>query len=120
MQLEDILESMYQFTSDVFSKHDNEVKLLVSAYSDLESDAKKNIVKIINEAGNWFPKILDDRIKKGELRKMDTNTAALSVIGIFSYHFIIEQMCLGEGVLKNKELRKQIFKSLISTWKSEA
>ncbi|MBN3491056.1 TetR/AcrR family transcriptional regulator [Acholeplasma equirhinis] len=120
MKLEDILESMFQFTQDVFVKFDQEIKLIVGAFMDLDDSYKKNIETIVNQTKQWFPELLKDRINIGEIRAIDIHTATLSVVGMFTYHFVVEEMNLGEGALKDDKVRNHIFKSLVSTWKKEA
>src|SRR5690606_8366607 len=68
MQLEDILESMFQFTKDVFTKFDQEIKLIVGAFMDLDDSYKKNIETIVDQTKQWFPELLKDRIKKNEIK----------------------------------------------------
>ncbi len=119
MSIDDVLESIYQHASEIFEIHFHEIKLLILEYWKSNDGKKSEINTIINKTELWFPQMLAERAKKGEIKEIDYESATYAVISIFMHHFMSRIIGMEKGYLNDPSKRHKLFKLITTSWKEK-
>ncbi len=119
MAIDDILEAIYQTINEIFKEHFEEIKLIFIKLEEIDNEAKKELIYMIQLRQKWLPEFLYKRALKNEIKAFDYESATQLNISLLTHHFMVLLTGINQGPLSDDESRRKIFKHLVSLWKGQ-
>lgn len=118
LPLEEALERIYRHWLELLDEHydifrimfcENEVRDVVDA---------EELNTILSGRKQWFPRLLRERIRAGEIREIDCDFAGDLVFSILFDGLMIRVSNMGGGWLDVPEYRAAAFRALVHSWRA--
>lgn len=118
MPLEKVLESYYENITETIRQHMDIIRILLRENEVREFVTKEQLLQLIAPKDNLFQTLLEKKYERGEIRKMDFESAALSLKSILMNSILIELFGIESEMMRNLSFRKKIIAYHVELWKN--
>lgn len=117
MPIEEVLDNMFLNFMNAIEKHIDIMRILLKDNEAKEIISQERVEKMSSHREFWFEKILEDKIKSGELHEMDCQMAAHTINAILT-SWLWERMCINKhNFIIDDEKRQRMINYHVSLWK---
>ena len=118
LPLEEAMETVYQNWSNLFSEHQDVIKILFKENELMHLIEREKLAEVVRRGERWFPDFLRRRASKGEIKKMDYESATEILMSILLSHFLAILTGAGSGILSDEAHRKKLITYQVGLWKN--
>lgn len=118
MPLEEVLESYYENITETISQHMDIIRILLRENEIREFVTKEQMLQLIAPKDTLFQTLLEKKYERGEIRKMDFESAALSLKSILMNSILIELFGVESEMMHNLSFREKIIAYHVELWKN--
>lgn len=118
MPLEEVLESYYENITGVITRHMDIIRILLRENEVREFVTEKQLLQLTGHKDLLFQTLLEKKYERGEIRKMDFESAALSLKSILMNSILIELFGIESKMMRDSTYRKKIIAYHVEMWKN--
>lgn len=118
MPLEKVLESYYENITETIRQHMDIIRILLRENEVREFVTKEQLLQLIAPKDTLFQTLLEKKYERGEIRKMDFESAALSLKSILMNSILIELFGIESEMMRNLSFREKIIAYHVELWKN--
>lgn len=117
MPLEEVLEIYYENVIEVVTYHMDMIRILLRENEVREFVTKEQMLQLTGHKDFLFQTLLEKKYERGEIRKMDFESAALSLKSILMNSILTELFGIESKMLRDAAYRKKILAYHVELWK---
>ena len=114
--ISEMLEEAFKSFVTEMKKHIKVIKLIYREEAVRDFISMEDIEAFLKSGLSWIKDYLENRIDKGEIRRMDCEAACLSISAIMVSHLTYMVLDINRKGIANKECRKQLAKYYQELW----
>lgn len=118
MPLEEVLESYYENITEVITHHMDIIRILLRENEVREIVTEEQLLQLTGNKDSLFQALLEKKYERGEIRKMDFESAALSLKSILMNSILIELFGIESKMMRDTAYRKKIITYHVEMWKN--
>lgn len=118
MPLEEVLESYYENITGVITRYMDIIRILLRENEVREFVTEKQLLQLTGHKDLLFQTLLEKKYERGEIRKMDFESAALSLKSILMNSILIELFGIESKMMRDSTYRKKIIAYHVEMWKN--
>ena len=118
LPLEEVIETVYQNWSNLFSIHQDVIKILFKENEVMHLIEREKLAEVVRRGERWFPDFLRRRASKGEIIEMDYDSATEILMAVLLSHFLAVLTGAGSGILSDEAHRKKLIAYQVGLWKT--
>lgn len=116
MPLEEVLEKYFENITEVIAQHMDIIRILLRENEVREFVTKAQLLELAGNRNLLFQTLLEKKYERGEVRKMDFESAALSLKSIVMNSIFIELFGIESKMISDEAYRKKIIAYHIEMW----
>lgn len=117
MPLEEVLEKYYENITEVITHHMDIIRILLRENEVREFVTEEQLLQLTGSKDLLFQTLLEKKYERGEIRKMDFESAALSLKSILINSILIELFGIESKMMHDTTYRKKIIAYHVEMWK---
>ena len=117
MPLEEVLESYYENTIEVITSHMDIIRILLRENEVREFVTEEQLLQLTGNKDLLFQTLLEKKYERGEIRKIDFESAALSLKSILMNSILLEVFGIKSKMMYDATYRKKIITYHVKIWK---
>ena len=117
MPLEEVLEIYYENVIEVVTYHMDMIRILLRENEVREFVTKEQMLQLTGHKDSLFQTLLEKKYERGEIRKMDFESAALSLKSILMNSILTELFGIESKMMRDATYRKKILSYHVELWK---
>lgn len=117
MPLVDMLEAVYVNFTKIISSHMDVIRILFRESEVRDIIGKEDVYKLMSANAPWFKNLLERKYEQGEIRKMDFESAAITMEALLLNHVMAVAVGLEAGMLGDQAVRSRITSYFADIWK---
>lgn len=118
MPLEEVLEKYYENITEVITHHMDIIRILLRENEVREFVTEEQLLQLTGSKDLLFQTLLEKKYERGEIRKMDFESAALSLKSILINSILIELFGIESKMMHDTIYRKKILAYHVEMWKN--
>lgn len=107
MPLEEVLESYYENTIEVITSHMDIIRILLRENEVREFVTEEQLLQLTGNKDLLFQTLLEKKYERGEIRKIDFESAALSLKSILMNSILLEVFGIKSKMMYDATYRKK-------------
>lgn len=119
MPLEEVLEKYYENITEVITHHMDIIRILLRENEVREFVTEEQLLQLTGSKDLLFQTLLEKKYERGEIRKMDFESAALSLKSILINSILIELFGIESKMMHDTIYRKKILAYHVEMWKND-
>lgn len=119
MPLEEVLEKYYENITEVITHHMDIIRILLRENEVREFVTEEQLLQLTGSKDLLFQTLLEKKYERGEIRKMDFESAALSLKSILINSILIELFGIESKMMHDTTYRKKILAYHVGMWKND-
>lgn len=119
MPLEEVLEKYYENITEVIMHHMDIIRILLRENEVREFVTEEQLLQLTGSKDLLFQTLLEKKYERGEIRKMDFESAALSLKSILINSILIELFGIESKMMHDTIYRKKILAYHVEMWKND-
>lgn len=116
--LEEVLERYYENIIEVVTQHLDIIRILLRENEVREFVTEEQLLQLTGDNDLLFQKLLEKKYERGEIRKMDFESAALSLKSILINSILTELFGIKSKMMRDITYRKKIIAYHVEMWKN--
>lgn len=116
--LEEVLERYYENIIEVITQHLDIIRILLRENEVREFVTEEQLLQLTGDNDLLFQKLLEKKYERGEIRKMDFESAALSLKSILINSILTELFGIKSKMMRDITYRKKIIAYHVEMWKN--
>lgn len=116
MPLEEVLEKYFENITEVITQHMDIIRILLRENEVREFVTKAQLLELAGNRNLLFQTLLEKKYERGEVRKMDFESAALSLKSIVMNSIFIELFGIESKMISDAAYRKKIIAYHVEMW----
>lgn len=116
MPLEEVLEKYFENITEVIAQHMDIIRILLRENEVREFVTKAQLLELAGKRNLLFQTLLEKKYERGEVRKMDFESAALSLKSIVMNSIFIELFGIESKMISDAAYRKKIIAYHVEMW----
>lgn len=116
MPLEEVLEKYFENITEVIAQHMDIIRILLRENEVREFVTKAQLLELAGNRNLLFQTLLEKKYERGEVRKMDFESAALSLKSIVMNSIFIELFGIESKMISDAAYRKKIIAYHVEMW----
>lgn len=118
MPLEEVLENYYENITEVITHHMDIIRILLRENEVREFVTEEQLLQLTGSKDLLFQTLLQKKYERGEIRKMDFESAALSLKSILINSILTELFGIESKMMHDTTYRKKIIAYHAEMWKN--
>lgn len=119
LSLEDYLETFYIRANEIFTMHDDAIRIIFRDFSTLDLPEKQALLQHLDcEKNKFLPDELRRRASIGEIKEIDFDCAAHSLVSMLINQFLLNIIGIPSDISYNKDCIIQMIKFNVDLWKN--
>lgn len=119
LPLEEALERIYRQAAATLEQHGELLSILFRDEAARHVIDQAKIERLLQQRQKWLPDFLRHRAETGEIRELDYECAAVTLVALMMDHFLIELSGMGPGELHSEAHRQRMVRFHVSMWKRQ-
>lgn len=115
--LEEVLEQVYRNFAEILRDNLDIFKIFFREGEVREFISWEEIDRILKNRYRWLPDLLEKRARAGEIREMDYESAADTIIALMMNHLMAKLVGIDPTHLSDPEKRARLIRHQVSLWK---
>ncbi len=117
LPLEEVIDDIYQGFDSIITEHFDIIRIVLCESEVRDFIGKEQLAAALDSRRDWFPELLRQRAKAGEIQEIDYESAAEVLMSIMMNHIAAKLLGLGPCNLENGEIRKRLICFQVGLWK---
>lgn len=116
MPLEKVLESYYENITKVIKNHMDIIRILLRENEVREFVTEEQLLQLTGNKDSLFQMLLEKKYERGEIKKLDFESAALSLKSILMNSILMEIFGIESKMMNDASYRKKILAYHVEMW----